>query len=418
MVGAVGTAYIMGISALLMVFPIFLGELTFWILFPDKVNQISVEQNVQTVPEFLGATVKTPSQQRAIALNVSLISVVFLGAMTAAQFSAAAKTLDIFFGVNRNIGIIVAASCILPYCVSGGLRASIWTDVVQAFVVMIICFGILPAALIAGSGVSEVFFQLNTINPQLTSLSAGFSNLTLLTYGLGWFAFGFASSLSKPQVLVRLLAGRNPQEAKQAGSVYLAYEYSTWIAMVLFGIVCRVLIPNLDDPEQALPTYAAQNFNPLLIGIILAGIFSAIASTADSLLLVCSSALARDISPGLYRKMSRRYGVKYEQAMTLLFGILAVPIAISISSTVFSLVLFSGGALGGSLGPAMLIALLKRPTHHIALNSMMLGGLATTIIWRVLGFNQILNEVFPGFIMALLIHEILIRTVSKSRAPY
>jgi Na+/proline symporter len=271
----------------------------------------------------------------------------------------------------------------------------------------------LPVAIIAGGGVSEVLSQLKAIDPQLTNLTAGFTNLTLLAYALGWFAFGFASSLSKPQVLVRLLAGRSPNEAKQAGWVYLAYVYSTWTAMVLFGMVCRVLIPNLDDPEQALPIYAAQNFNPFLIGIILAVVFSAIASTADSILLVCSSALARDISPTLYRQMSRRYGVKYEQAMTLLFGILAIPVAMFISTTVFSLVLLSGGALGGSLGPAMLIALLKRPTHHVALNTMMLSGLATTIIWRALGYHQIFAEVFPGFVVALLVHEILMRTVCQ-----
>ena len=415
MVGAVGTAYKIGLSALLMVIPLFLGELTFWILFPDKVNRMSLEQDSQTVPEFLGATVKTPRGQRAIAMTVGLISVVFIGALTAAQFSAAAKTLDIFFGVNSNLGIIIAAGCILSYCVTGGLRASIWTDVVQAFVVMAVCFGILPAAIIAGGGIPEILSQLKAIDPQLANLTAGFTNLGLLAYGLGWFAFGFASSLSKPQVLVRLLAGRSPQEAKQAGWVYLAYEYSTWTAMVLFGMVCRAVIPNLNDPEQALPIYAAQNFNPWLVGIILAGVFSAIASTADSILLVCSSALARDISPSFYRKMSRRYGVRYEQAMTLLFGILAIPATMFISTPVFSLVLFSGGALGGSLGPAMLIAVLKRRTHSFALNAMMLTGLATTIIWRILGYHQILNEVFLGFVVALSVHEILMQTVFRIR---
>jgi len=413
MVGAVGMAYKVGISALLMVIPILLGELTFWTLFPDKVNRISVERNSQTIPEFLGSSVKKPQGKRAIAFVVAIITIVFVGAYTVAQFSAAAKILDIFFGVDRNMGILIAAGSILVYCVTGGLRASIWTDVVQAFVVMIVCFGMLPVAVITGGGISEIFSQLNAIDPQLTNLTAGLTNWTLLAYMVGFFVFGFGVNVSNPQGLVRLLAGRSPEEAKQAGWIYLAYEYSTWISMVLFGVVCRVVIPNLEDPEQALPSYAIQNFNPWLIGIVLAGVFSTIASTADSQILVCSSALARDVSPTWYRKMSQKYGVKYEQAMTLVFGIVTTAAAMLISATVFSLVFFSAGALGGSLGPAMLIVLLKKRTYTLALSSTMLVGLSTTIIWRILGYNQILNEMLPGFVLALLVHEGLMRLDGK-----
>lgn len=101
MVGAVGMAYKIGMSALLMVIPILLGELTFWMLFPDKVNRISVERNSQTVPEFLSSSVRKPQGKRAISLVVAIVTVVFVGAYTVAQFSAAAKTLDIFFGLAR-----------------------------------------------------------------------------------------------------------------------------------------------------------------------------------------------------------------------------------------------------------------------------------------------------------------------------
>ncbi len=415
MVGAVGMAYTTGISSLLMVIPCFLGELVFWTFFPDKVNQLSVEQDSQTIPEFLGATVKKPQGKRIITLIVALITVVFIGAYTSGQFAAAAKTLDVFFGVNPKIGALIAAGSILVYCVTGGLRASIWTDVVQAFVVMFVSFGMLTVAVVAGGGVSEIISKLNEIDPNLTNLTAGFTNWTLLAYMVGFFFFGFGFDISQPQVLVRLLAGRSPEEAKQAKWTYLAYVYSTWIAMILFGIVCRVLIPNINDPEQALPLYAMQHFSPVLVGVVLAGVFSVIASTADSQLLVCSSALARDISPSFHSKMSRKYGLKYEQAATLLVGILAVMGTIFISSTVFSLILFAAGAVAASIGPAMLIVLIKRRTNYLALAATMLVGLITTIIWSVLGYSSILNEIFPGFVVGLLVHEMLIKIAFPAR---
>ena len=413
MVGAVGTAYTIGISSLLIVLPTFLGELVFWTFFSDKVNRLSVEQDSQTIPEFLGATVKKPKGKRIITLIVALITIIFIGAYTSAQFAAAAKTLDVFFGVDPNIGALIAAASIMVYCVTGGLRASVWTDVVQAFVVMFVCLGMLVVAIVAGGGVSEILSKLNEIDPNLTNLTAGYNAWTLLALMVGFFFLGLGFDISQPQVLVRLLAGRSPEETKQARWIYLAYVYSTWTAMVLFGIASRALLANLDDPEQALPFYAMQNFPPVLVGIVLAGVFSVIASTADSQLLVCSSALARDISPSFHRKMFRRYGIKYEQAATFIVGIIAVIVTLMISSTVFSLILFASGAVAASIGPAMFIALLKRRTHHLALSATMLVGLTIAITWNYLGYGSILYEICPGFLGGLLVHEVLMRTAFK-----
>ncbi|WP_254565883.1 sodium/proline symporter [Oscillatoria sp. HE19RPO] len=411
MVGAVGMAYMMGISALLMPIAYFFGDFLFWMFFPDKINQLSVDRNAQTVPELVGSMAKKPQGKRIVTFIVAAITVIFIGASTSGQFAAAAKTLDVFFGVNPTIGTFIAAGAILVYCVTGGLRASIWTDVVQAFVVIFVSLGMLIVALVAGGGVSEIIAQLNAIDPQLTSFTAGFTSWTLLAYLVGYFFFGFGFDLSQPHVLVRLLASRSPEEAKQARWIYLAYLYSTWTAMVLFGVISRALIPAIDDPEQALAFYAMQNFPPVLVGIVLAGVFSVIASTADSQLLVCSSALARDISPALYRKMSRKYGVKYEQGMTLVVGIVAAIATIYISASVFTLVLFGAGAVSASIGPAMLILLIHRRTNYKALSAMMVAGVMTTAIWRILGYSNILYEVCPGFIVALLVHEVLMRFV-------
>lgn len=414
MVGAVGTAYTMGISSLLLPIAYFFGDITFWKFFPDKINKLSLEKDSQTVPELLGSTAKKPHGKRLVTFIVAAITVVFVGAYTSGQFAAAAKTLDVFFGVNPLIGTFIAAGAILVYCVTGGLRASIWTDVVQAFVVLFVSFGMLAVAVNAGGGVSAIIENLNAIDPQLTNFTAGFTPWTLLLYVVGFFFFGFGFDISQPQVLVRLLASRSPQEAKQARWVYLAYVYSTWTAMVLFGVICRTLIPTIDDPEQALPYYAMQTFNPFVVGIVLAGVFSVIASTADSQLLVCSSALARNIWPSFYQKMARRYGVKYEQAMTLIVGILAAIATLNLSTTVFSLILFGVGALAGSIGPAMLIILIQRRTNYRALSAMMIAGLLTTIIWRVLGYSEVLYEILPGFVVALLMHELLMYTVFQS----
>jgi Na+/pantothenate symporter len=64
---------------------------------------------------------------------------------------------------------------------------------------------------------------------------------------------------------------------------------------------------------------------------------------------------------------------------TLLVGILAVIATLTISCTVFSVILFEVGAVASSIGPAMLITLLKRHTHYIALSATMLAGMMTAL---------------------------------------
>ncbi|MGD1910681.1 MAG: hypothetical protein ACFB2X_07450 [Rivularia sp. (in: cyanobacteria)] len=370
---------------------------------------MSLEQGSQTVPELVGATVQKPQGKKLVTSIVALISIVFVGVYTAAQFYASAKILNAFFGINLKIGAVISAVLILAYCVKGGLRASVWTDVVQAIVVIFVSFGVLIVSTIAAGSIPEIATKLYSIDPELTNIFSGFTWWTLIAYMSGFAFAGMGFGLSQPQYLVRLMAGRNPNEVRQAKWIYLFFGYSTSIVMLLFGVICRILIPEINDPEQALPLYAVQNFDPFFIGVVLAGVFSIIASTADSQILVCSSALAKDISPALYRRMSAKYGLKYHQFMTLLFGIIAVSATNFITSTIFSLIIFSTAGLAGSISPAMFITILKIRTNYVALSGTILVGLVSSIIWRFLEYNQLINEALPAFLIALLFHEIFMR---------
>ena len=416
MTARVGFGYTTGLIGLLMILSFILADIIFWNLFPERINRISRTQNSQTVPEFLGANFSQPQHRRLIATIVALLTIIFVGAYSVAQFSASAKILEIFFGLNREWGVFITAALILAYCITGGIRASIWTDVVQAIIAIFVAYGMVITVTITGGGFTEIIAQLKQIEPQMLSLVGDLNWWQTILYLTGFAALTFGFNLSQPQFIVRLMAGSSPQEAKQAGWIYMLFGYSTAIAMTLFGIICRILIPNISDPEQALPIYAMQNFPPILVGIVLAGFFSMMASTADSQILVCSSALGRDIFPAWHHKMARKYGVKFQQFMTLLVGIFVVILTLSTSSTVFTLVFFASGGLAGSIGPAMFITLIGRRTHYLALSSMMLVGLCTGLGWRLLEFNTLLNETVPAFLVALITHEVLMKSRFKQKS--
>jgi len=416
MLGAVGMGYTMGLSGVIMALAWFLGDLMFWSFFPEKFNRIARDRDCSTIPELLSSGIPGRGSV-AIRQLAGLLIVVLIGAYTAAQFSAAAKTLNVFFDLNMNIGIIVSALAILAYCTTGGLRASLWTDVVQAIIMLGITTGMLTVAYIAAGGFSAIHEGLYAIDPALTKFTGTFTTWTLIAFVLGYASAGFGFGISQPQIIVRLLAGRSPEEARKAKWIYVLFIQYTWHCMTLFGMIARLLIPGIDDPEQALPIYAFQNFDPWLVGIILAGIFSAIASTADSQVLVSSSSLAIDVAPGFYQKMSARFGVRYQQVVTIIVGMLAALAAIFFSSNVFTLIIFALSILASSLGPAMFNVILKRPTNTLALSSCMAVGLVVAVSWRMLGYNETLNESLPGFLAGLVVHDIIVHLSSRKKQP-
>ena len=416
MLGAVAMGYTMGLSGVILGLAWFLGDLLFWSFFPEKFNRIARDRDCSTIPELLSSGIPGRGSV-AIRQLAGVLIVVLIGAYTAAQFSAAAKTLNVFFDLNMDIGIIVSALAILAYCTTGGLRASLWTDVVQAVIMLAITTGMLTVAYVTAGGFSVINEGLYAIDPSLTKFTGTFTTWTLMAFVLGYASAGFGFGISQPQVLVRLLAGKSPEDVRKAKWIYILFIQYTWHCMALFGMIMRLSLPGIDDPEQALPIYAFQNFSPWLVGVVLAGIFSAIASTADSQVLVSSSSLAIDVAPGFYEKMSARFGVRYQQVVTFVVGLLAAFVAVFFSSSVFTLVIFALSMLASSLGPAMFNIILKRPTSALAIGSCMVVGLAVAVGWTMLGFDETLNESLPGFLAGLVVHDVIVRLSSRKKRP-
>ena len=115
--------------------------------------------------------------------------------------------------------------------------------------------------------------------------------------------------------------------------------------------------------------------------------------------------------------MSARFGVRYQQVVTIIVGMLAALAAIFFSSNVFTLIIFALSILASSLGPAMFNVILKRPTNSLAIGSCMAVGLVVAVSWRMLGYNETLNESLPGFLAGLVVHDIIVRLSSRKKQP-
>ena len=129
---------------------------------------------------------------------------------------------------------------------------------------------------------------------------------------------------------------------------------------------------------------------------MLAGLFAATMSTADSLVLACTAAITRDF------RWQRLRGYTATKLATVGVTALALGIALYGDASVFSLVLISWSALASAFGPLMVVyALGHRPSEGLAI-AMLLTGVAVTATWRAAGWDQtIVYEAMPGMLSGL-----------------
>jgi sodium/proline symporter len=167
------------------------------------------------------------------------------------------------------------------------------------------------------------------------------------------------------------------------------------------------------DPELALPTIAIQLLPPVLVGLILAGIFAATMSTADALVLACSSALTHDLVPK--RWLEKTWEIK---SMTLVVTLLALLIALAETQSVFNLVILTWSTLAAAFGPLLFILVRQQPVDERLALVMMALGMGTAWLWRYFELHEDIYEGMPGMLAGLASYYLLRRTlVSEEKTP-
>lgn len=96
-------------------------------------------------PSFTGVISNWPGNEyKKLKAVYGVITLIFLCTYAAAQLKAGSKALHVLLGWDYAIGSILGVAIVLVYCVAGGIRASIWTDAAQSFVMIIsmatLCF--------------------------------------------------------------------------------------------------------------------------------------------------------------------------------------------------------------------------------------------------------------------------------------
>jgi len=399
-IGVIGYTYTAGFAAVWLMIGWILGDFIASLLIHKRLRAAAGSSGEGSYAGVLSHW-SGGGSHRHLQIVASLISLLFLLAYAGAQLLAGGKALHVLFDWPQWGGAVMGAVMVVAYCFAGGIRASIWTDAAQSLVMVVAMGLMLVVATAAIGGIDGAIVRMQAVDGFLDVFPGdmflpGLSGVVLFT--VGWMFAGF-SIIGQPHIMVRFMTLKDSGSMIRVRCWYYGWFIIFYCLATGVGMLSRIYIsdPGSFDAELALPTMAMELLPPVLVGLVLAGIFAATMSTADSLVLSCSAALTHDLLP---HRIEKTWLIK---SATVIITVLALGWALFSKQTVFSLVIMSWSGLGSAFGPLMLVlAFGARPSQR-TLIAMIFAGFGTALIWRWLGWHDAVYEGMPGILAGLLI---------------
>ena len=144
----------------------------------------------------------------------------------------------------------------------------------------------------------------------------------------------------------------------------------------------------MSDPEQIIPALIVHFTPPLVAGILISGIISAVMSTADSQLLVAASAVGRDYIHKIFNyEPTQKQMVNIGRLVVFILGLIALWFALRPNPLVYGMVATAWGGLGVGFGPPLILSLWwKRITKEGIIVGMLYGLISEVYMESTIGW--------------------------------
>lgn len=307
-----------------------------------------------TITDYLRARYRNAG----VVILCSLAILIFFTAAMLAQFIGGGRLFQAVTGLPYAAGLVLFGLTVIIYTMIGGFRAVVLTDALQGCVMLVAVLVILVAVVRAGGGLEHCVTTLREIDPGLIT-PTGPSNAVPKPFMLSFWVLVGVGVLGLPQTTQRCMGYRNSRAMHSAmvvGTVILGIMI---LGAHLAGALGRAVFPELAAGDLAMPTFIVELLSPFWAGVFVAGPLAAIMSTVDSMLLLASAAIIKDLyvnyalggdasrmTPGRLRRMS----------------------------------------LGctGAIGLVVFLAALEPPDLLVWINLFAFGGLESVFLWPII----------------------------------
>lgn len=443
LMGLPGAIMLCGIGEIWIGIGLAIGSYLAWLFIAKRLRKYSEKcNNSLTVSTFFSNRFRDTSGM--IKVFSAIIILFFFTIYVASGFVSGGKIFHLILDdVSVTAAMIITALIIVAYTFTGGFKAVCWTDFFQALLML---FAVILVPAVCLGSVSGGWDEVVTlVSDEFYGGVPGYMNImwdngvpiTFISF-ISLFAWGLGY-VGMPHILVRYMAIKNPEEVKVARRVGTLWVVIALIAVTFIAVIGRAYLtqqgifdpfyPEEYNSENVFIDMIANLFNSgaglLLAGFLYAAILAAIMSTADSQLLVASSAITNDLYDKIAEKKPADKRLNENQLMwvsriaVVVVAIVGLAIALSGNNSIMNLVSFAWAGFGSCFGPIMILALFWKRTNKAGAAASMLVGFITVIVWNTFFkaggvFAGIFNtttcvwdsglyEMIPAFLLALIV---------------
>ena len=431
LMGLPGLAYLGGMKeAFWTALGLVIGTYLNWLIVAKPLRKCTIAFGDSiTIPEFLTNRFKDKSK---VLSTVSVIFIIlFFTIYTASGFVACAKLFNSVFGLPYHVGLVLGTIVILLYTVLGGYLAVCATDFIQGTLMFIACIvaAAVMVVVLGGPGnamESVAAFSERAISGEFGEAMQGkfLANqnfgivpiISALAWGLGYFGM--------PHILVRFMGIRSNKEVALSRRIATVWVVIAFIGTLIVGSLGTVYLPEILSPSAAETVFSAtiQKMFPAFIGgIFLCAILAAAMSTADSQLLVASSAFSQDIFKGLIKKdASVKEVLSISRIAVFIIAAVAFVLSLDENSSIFGLVSYAWAGFGATFGPLVLLALFWKGATAKGAIAGLIGGGVTVVAWHNIPATVApifgVYEILPAFIVCLVL-AVVVSLLDKNKDP-
>lgn len=244
-------------------------------------------------------------------------------------------------GAPITLVIIGSGAFIAFYTIAGGIEAVVWTDVVQAIILMaggVICF--LTIAFDLPGGFAQIIDVGAAHNKfSLGSFDWNLGERTFWTVAILGVINWLAIYAGDQNMVQRYAAARSTREARKATILYSTIALPLWIMFFFVGTSLFVYYQAYPDPaiadmdaDQVLPYFILTKVPAGIAGIMIAAVMAAAMSSLDSGINAISTVAVVDLmKPFLAQGRGDRYYLRAARLVATAATVLVVLGAITFS---------------------------------------------------------------------------------------
>ena len=378
-VGGPGLVYNMGVSSFFMIVCTPIGiSLTFFLL-AKRLRLIAELRQPISLPDAVTARYDSSSTGMLTAVAILLGVLGYLATQILAMAFVLQRVLTETHwvgDVSLEVCVVISSAVLVFYCVSGGIIASVYTDLVQGIVMVVAALMVLFAVTTAvPDGFTGIVRTIHSDDPESMSVWGSLGMMGCLS----WYFIFTLGSCGQPHVITKLMMTRRVEDARfMLPMSVVGYGLSAllWISIGLCmrAVVLQGIHPELGSADDAAPIFLQRYASPILAGIVVAGLMAAIMSTADSFLNIGAAAIVHDI-PRAVRGRSLNNELFWARVATVLIAIVAAVFALYSGDLVALLGAFGWGTFAAAIVPTVAIGFNWKRATAMACNLAIISSL-------------------------------------------